>query len=76
MYKSCKGCKKLTVHTDKVNNRTGKKVFVCSVCGTQCSGLSKERRAELEERRAEIYREKTFDEVQDAIRQEFQKDSD
>lgn len=74
MYKSCKNCSKLTVHTEKKDNRTGRKVYTCKVCSGESKGLSYIQRAELAEKRAAMYQDKTFDDLLNFAQQEMQRD--
>ena len=74
MYKSCKKCLKLTDHNRSVNKVNGKAIATCKVCGSESSGLTYKKRAEIEERNKEIYKEKTFDELRNSIRKEMNKD--
>lgn len=71
MYKRCSKCDRLTLHTSKMNYRNGKNVFKCSVCGNESSGMSPAQRAILEEKRAEVYKEKTFEDVMNSIHREM-----
>lgn len=74
MYKSCKHCNKLTVHTEQRNNRTGKKTFKCNTCNGLNKGLSYIERAELAEKRAAMYQDKTFEDLLNFAQQEMQTD--
>lgn len=74
MYKTCSKCKKLTEHDFNVDKHNGKKIFTCKVCGTKNSSLSMAQRAILEEKRSEMYKEKTFADLLNRVRQDMNND--
>lgn len=73
MYKTCRKCAKLTRHTQEIDKQTYKKLYSCEECSNTTSQFSKKEKARLEEKRKEIYQERTFGEVLNSISREINK---